>query len=299
MGSAQDKGDQFEKDVELILTLKGYKVSRDQLINGTQVDLVAQKEDPLNNTVLIVECTDRNKKIGIEPVKIKSALVFTLQRNSQFIYRLLFVSKKGFTKQAKAFEANNPAITLLDFNELENLLIDFMPYVNWYLYNFENSIGIFKEGKLFNNYIELSARTDYNKLVPSIAKEVDGWLKDKENNLLFILGEYGSGKTSFCRYYVYRSIVRKYVDKLVDKNFTPLLINLRENRNFNIRQLVTDTLINQYGMELASFMAFEHICYSGRIIMVLDGFDEMVDKSDRETIFESFKQILMIMLGAC
>src|SRR5262249_7090561 len=54
---------------------------------------------------------------------------------------------------------------------------------------------------------------------------------------------------------------------------------------------VTDALVNQYGLELRSFMAFERICTGGKILLVLDGFDEMADKSDKRTLVECFRQI--------
>lgn len=294
MPISKSKGNQFEEQIEQLLRLKGYFVRRNELINGTQIDLIARKNDFLDNLCFVVECADRQNPIGIELVKQKAAVLLTL-RDSRFLYRLLFVAKSGFSAEAKAYADSQANILLITLSDLENQLIDFGSYIDWYLHNYEHSSGIFKEGNLFANYVELTARDEQENIVPSLTEEIRRWLSQDSNNLLFLLGEYGSGKTSLSRQLVYTLLSEKY-RAFQSQPYTPILINLREHRSGspNLQQVITDTLINQYGVPLASFSAFEHVCSSGNILLVLDGFDEMADKSDKQTLVDSFNQIYLI-----
>lgn len=287
------KGSLFEMEVEQILQLRGYKVIRNNLINGTQVDLHATKNDPLDNISFVVECADREGSIGIDLVKEKSAILLSL-KDEEFIYRLMFVSKNGFTAEAKAFAKKNPNLLLLTMTELENLLVNLLPYVNSFLHNYEHSLGMFKDANLINNYVELSARDEKKSLILSIDYFLRDWLKSESNNLLFLLGDYGSGKTSFCRHFVYKFLKEKYIQRL-DTKYTPILMNLRDVRGkLELKKLVTDTLVQFYGVELPSYAAFEKLCATGNIILVLDGFDEMSDRSDSQTLIDSFNQIYLL-----
>lgn len=287
------KGPDFEREVESLLTLKGYSVQRNQLISGTQIDLVARKDDQINNLCLIVECADRDAPIGVELVKQKASVLLTTQ-DSRFLYRLLFVSRNGFTAEAKAFENSHPGVVLLTPTDLENQLVDFTPYANWYFHNFERSLGMFKEGQLYDHYVELTGRDEHSRLIPTLTHEIKEWLADESNNLIFLLGEFGSGKTSFCRQLVYHLLQERYRGARMG-HFIPVLINLRDYRNAsNIQQVVTDTLVNQYGISLPSFLAFERVCSGGAVFLLLDGFDEMADRSDRQTLVQCFGQIYLL-----
>lgn len=290
--STTSQGSAFEKEVEQILRLKGYSVVRNNLINGTQIDLLATKGDPLDNVELVVECTDRTATIGIDLVKEKSAVLLSLQ-GTKSIFRLMYVSRHGFTAEAKAFADSQSNITLLSLNELENLLVDLSPYVISYLHNYEKSLGVFKDAKLFENYIDLSARDERGVHMPSLGRFVRDWLKDEDNNLLFLLGDYGAGKTSFCRNLAYRLLVSKYRE-LSTERFTPILINLRDSRGkLDLKKVVSDTLGNFYGVDLRSFASFERLCSNGNILLILDGFDEMSDRCDANSIIDAFNQIYL------
>ena len=287
------QGKFFEKEVELILELKGYKVVRNNLINGTQIDLHASKDDdPLDNTAFVVECTDRDYAIGVDLVKQKSAILLTLH-GAKMHYRLMYVSRLGFTAEAKAFaESQQSKILLLTLNDLENFLINLKPYVNSFISNYEKSVGIFKEANLFAQYIDLRARDNKEEEISSLDKYMRDWLLDKEHNLLFLLGDYGAGKTSFSRHFAYNLLKEKYVDHTANR-YTPILINLRDchRRSLELREVILDSFARNYGIELSSYTAFERFCSTGNVLLVLDGFDEMTDRSDLKSIINSFNQI--------
>lgn len=287
------KGDAFELEVNDLLSLKGYAVMRDVLVSGTQIDLIAAKPDGLENTRFLVECTERGDPVGVSLVKEKASALLSI-KDSCFIYKLLFVSKSGFTAEARAFEAVSPHVKLMTLDELEGVLIDFQPYANWYLTNYDHSTSIFAEGQLANRYIELYCSSSDDSVRQQLSSVARDWLNDSKNNLLFVLGEFGSGKTSFCRRFAYDLLDERY-RRMQAQSFVPILINLRDNRRpFDLQRILTDTLSNLYGVELKSFQAFEHFCTKRHICLLLDGLDEMVDRSDRRTIADCFQQVFLL-----
>ncbi len=293
MGTSHDKGTNFEKEVQDVLRLKGYAVARNELISGTQIDLVAHREDALDNVCLIVECTDRQGPVGVDLVKEKSAVLLALA-GGRHLYRLLMVARNGFTAEAKAFAEPQANVALMTLDDLENQLVDFGPYVRWYVENYEQSAGIFREGRLFEHYVELKARDDGDKLYESLTDAVTSWLGERSANLLFLLGEYGAGKTSFARQLTYRLLKDRF-DSPGGHRCLPILVNLRNcRRGFDIRQLITDTLVNLYGVALPSFMAFERVSARGDIFLVLDGFDEMAESTTKQALVDCFGQIYLL-----
>ena len=152
-----NKGSDFEKEVEKILQLKGYIVTRNNLINGTQIDLHVTKNDPLEKICFVVECADRKNPIGVDLVKEKSSILLTL-KNETSIYRLLYVSINGFTAEAKAFANSQPNILLFTLAELEKILVDLSPYANSFIYNYEKSLGVFKRCKINKNIYSLKCQ---------------------------------------------------------------------------------------------------------------------------------------------
>lgn len=286
------QGKAFEKDVEQLLRLKGYMVVPNNLINGTQIDLHATRNDPLDNVALVVECADRSVPIGVDLVKEKSAVLFSL-RGMRTHYRLMFVARNGFTAEAKAFADSQSDIILFTLNELENLLVDLTPYVDWYLYNYEHSLGIFKDTNLFDHYVDLSAHDAKGASIPSIDQFAREWLLNDKKNLLFVLGDYGAGKTSFSRQFVYQLLREKYIDHTPCR-FTPILINLKDCRGrFDLKRVVIDSFTSLYGVDLQSFSAFERLCSTGNVLLVLDGFDEMTDRSETDMIIDSLNQLYL------
>src|SRR5436309_12585352 len=130
----------------------GYRVTRNNLINGTQIDLLAERQDVINNIRIVVGCADREEPIGVDLLKQKAAVLLTLN-DPVWPYRLLFVSRTGFTAEAKAFANSRSNITVLGHAELEGQLVDFRPYAHWYTENYRKSEGIFRDARLYDNYV--------------------------------------------------------------------------------------------------------------------------------------------------
>src|SRR5215472_14677100 len=153
MVSERQKGSRFEADVAQLLRLMGYHVVTNERLGGTQIDLVAKRNDTLNNICLLVECGDRAEPIGVEMIKQKASVLLSLQ-DPQYLFRMLYVSRNGFTADAKTFARSQPSVLLMTFHELEAQLVNFQPYIDTYCDAYERSEGMFREGRLFGQFVE-------------------------------------------------------------------------------------------------------------------------------------------------
>ena len=119
---------------------------------------------------------------------------------------------------------------------------------------------------------------------------VEKWLAAPDRNHLSLLGDFGTGKTWFGRRLAYR---------LSDAQVrTPIWIALRDySRAYDIEQLITDALVNRYGVTLAAgFKTFQRLNEEGRLLLIFDGFDEMERRvSGYRTAVENFWEIAKLV----
>jgi len=161
-------------------------------------------------------------------------------------------------------------------------LIDFEPYVRALIADYEGS-------ELASYYVDLGCRMADGGVYKPMDEYVDAWLDDPARNHISILGDYGTGKTSFCRQYAAELGRRWLADP--DRNRIPILITLREYaKTLSLEPLVTDFLVNQYGIQ-ASYEAFARFNGDGKLVLLFDGFDEMAQKVDYQTTVDNFEEL--------
>lgn len=124
------------------------------------------------------------------------------------------------------------------------------------------------------------------------------WLSNDLSNLLVIIGEYGTGKTTFLRYMAHSlaserlsiGIQSAITDK---KKRIPLYFPLR-NFEKNIDSFIINQL-NKVGITDIDYARFlEHIACD-EFIILFDGFDEMTQKIDADEKSKNFDKIWQII----
>ena len=119
---------------------------------------------------------------------------------------------------------------------------------------------------------------------------MERWLAAPERNHLSLLGDFGTGKTWFCRRLAWQMAAR--VGRI------PIAVALRDySRAYDIEQVLTDALANRFGVELAAgFKTVQRLNDEGRLLLIFDGFDEMERRaSDYRTAVENFWQIARLI----
>jgi len=106
---------------------------------------------------------------------------------------------------------------------------------------------------------------------------------------LLILGDYGSGKTSFC--YIY---TLELLDKFIQgkSRFLPILIKLRGyNKAISVAQLLTDYFVNDLGINNFNILSLKLLLKNINVVLIFDGFDEIAKKVDFDIKYDVLKEI--------
>ncbi len=129
-------------------------------------------------------------------------------------------------------------------------------------------------------------------------KLINLWLNDNSKNLLVILGEYGTGKTTFTRYLTHQLASKRLevptISKVEDKlGRIPLYFPLRDFEK-TMETFVTSQC-NNYGITQINFAQFLKKIDQNELVVILDGFDEMTQKVDSDERRKNFAQIRNII----
>ncbi len=174
------------------------------------------------------------------------------------------------------------AVRAFTLDEFYRELIDFEPYVRALVADYEDD-------ELGTYYVDLGCRSRDGSIYKPMDDYVDAWLDDPSRNHISVLGDYGTGKTSFCRQYAAKLGRRWLADP--DRHRIPILISLRDYaKAMNLEQLITDFLVNRYGIQ-AGYEAFRRFNADGRVVLMFDGFDEMAQKVDYRTTEDNFEEL--------
>jgi len=167
-------------------------------------------------------------------------------------------------------------------DEFYRELINFEPYVRALVAGYEGD-------ELSTYYVDLGCQGSDGSVYKPMDEYVDRWLDDPTRNHISILGDYGTGKTSFCCQYAAKLGRRWLADP--DHHRIPILISLRDYaKAVNLKQLVADFLVNRYGIQ-AGYEAFRRFNADGKLLLLFDGFDEMAQKVDYQTTVDNFEEL--------
>jgi len=145
---------------------------------------------------------------------------------------------------------------------------------------------------------ELEEEDEDVKRLPkgSLDAYMDDWLAERGKMHISLLGEFGTGKTWFCRHYAYRQL-RRYLDDPANQRL-PLLITLRAfAKAMRAEQLINDALLEQYKLPFvgSAFEAFQEMNRRGKLLLILDGFDEMARQVDYQTVVDNFWELARLV----
>ncbi|HWO98314.1 MAG TPA: pentapeptide repeat-containing protein [Bacillus sp. (in: firmicutes)] len=273
-------GKSFENQVSRIFEIQGYKVTNNISLSGTQNDILAQIKIGVTSISILIECKfkfDETVKVDSEDVRKFHGSKEIFHRESKYgvIDKAYIVTNAQFAPQAYE-TAHILSVNLFTEQELVKNLMDFTPYLRYTIKMYENS-------HLFHHYIELNSVNDVTML-----EEIEEFLR-YDDPALVILGDYGTGKTSFCTNLCYRLAN----DYLSGKDVPiPILIQLRDyERAVSLQDLITSFLVNKWKIPNGNFETFIEILEMGYIVLIFDGFDEIARRVDYATKYKVFAEI--------
>lgn len=277
------RGQRFEERVARLLTLLDYRVEPEQYLdNANKVDLIARKSAGFRQECFLVECKDWEKPVPkSELERFRSWLngPQALQMHAEGLY-----VAHSYTREALSY-AKSQGLIAVTPPELEAQLFDFRPYLDRLRRRFE-------ESPLARYYVAQRV------LLESEPEQRDGfeliehaqaWVNGAGRKLWLVLGDYGTGKSSFFRRFAYELAKQAIQDANAP---VPLAIDLKEYPN----AISLETLLQEHlRKELNWHGNPEILLYllaAGRVTLLLDAFDEMGTAALARSVEDQFRQLV-------
>ncbi len=285
-------GTALEREVARIYTLLGADVETRTLIRGYEVDVLAIfRMGPIRVRVL-AECKEYSPKSRVSDGDMRSFVVKLLAAREMGVGdKGIFITTSEFSKTACATAASH-GIQCITLKDLRNQLVDFTPYISSALRDFEAS-------PLHRHYIAQRASEieDYTSILSNAEAKryIHAPLANYVSDLFFagerriaLLGNFGTGKSSFCEQYCYDLLREHQTDT---SKRLPVRIHLRDFRSgLDIHQLIAGVLHRNFGVSIDERLCIE-LQRMGRFIFLLDGLDEMATKVDRAVLNENLREV--------
>jgi hypothetical protein len=253
--------DSLPKAIGALLKLNNYEVKYSVKVAGGEVDIVARSiSDPLASEIYIEATIEyvNNTKYG------KDATKFIAIQNINPLSQCICVSSSGFTPDVIE-RAKAARILALTYEQLFSMFEKFSPFVDHILDN--TALALFDSSYEEPNLVD-------HKGTDSATAWLTAWRDsdDVQSKWLIVLGEYGTGKTSLTEVLQYRW-TQDYRNN--PSSPIPFRIELKSfSRQFDGRTLLHHFLdTNNLGHIPIDFVY--HLMRSGRIVLLLDGYDEM------------------------
>jgi hypothetical protein len=288
-----ERGDRFEAEVAELLTLRGFALIHDIRSDGFRADFIATKgSEPFKDTYL-VEAKDQERPVGNEAVLKLAGAVSGYRKSFPRIIGLL-VSRNGFTADANAAAELQDDIRIVTYDQLLDGLIDFSAYLGSYVQSYRES----PIHRLFvDPACEEKGPTGVRRS-PSLTVRVREWLADSASRRnLLLLGEYGTGKSVFVEHLAFE-LAEEIVQTNTSSLPVPIVVYLRHFADAlgDLRRVITSHLVDDLRLS-ARFDAFIRLLKRGRILLILDGFDEMAMVVDAKTRDHNFLVLQTLCTG--
>ncbi|WP_290697544.1 NACHT domain-containing protein, partial [Lacinutrix sp.] len=297
----------FSESPHLRLRLKKYfelKYQKFNLkLNNSIKDeiLYGSYQDGLREFSIFISYSEKNinqvtQKNEIEKTKDKleyfsKELILKENYNSSFIDLYYIISNGKFEKH------NKKNIITQTEDDILNNLIDFNGYLKSIVENYNHdklfsAVAKEKDKKtLAETFISPPFSIGEQKEVQTSKLEdnINSWLLNSpESKHLALLGDYGMGKTSFLRHYSETLATDILVQKKIIR--FPVLISLTNSspRHGGIEEKIKAFVAENIGVDYALFNILIH---KGKILFLLDGFDEMGFVGTHEDRYKQMNEI--------
>jgi len=277
-------GDALEQRVALYYEALGYQVSRDVFVAGHQIDLLATKHMPgVGDMSIAVEAKHRAGTMGIndltQPISTSKHLI-----ESGAVAGFVTVTDAKVSRPARLAADACATLKLLTLGDLE-----------LHLFNNAHSllrvVADYEHKSIFHTYYALGGKDDGSTKHDDIAPFIYDWSKTS-HGILMLVGDFGSGKSTILDRVFYEA-ARARIDSK-EQRF-PILLRLRGIRQFGDLWQFVETSLRDSQYISPPRSVFDHELNEGRLIVMLDGFDEIYSgatAADRASYLETLRPLL-------
>lgn len=282
------KGRSFELHVCEALRSLGGNVIHNINVDGSQCDILAQFDEKLAKATYYVECKAEAGSTGVNTVN-QFFSAFLAAKHSRHYDKAILVSERGFTADAKA-KAESLGIICYSIHELKDRRADFDPYLRAVVSEYEETLFFTRK-----YYLPLDASLEGL----GTTGRLDDCLQLFSDNqihgpLMTIFADFGAGKTTTLRRFFWTQARKCLAGDRAAR--TPIFVNLRDfHLTMDLNKTLIGMLIDEYGLKVDGLRVFRQLNREGKLIILLDGFDEMVAKVGPEFLIPAFQQFEKVL----
>jgi uncharacterized protein YjbI with pentapeptide repeats len=285
--------DEFRLAVSEISDLLGYSFDRSLLLSSAHSRVLAHLRDSPFEEVDAIWPIYRKSASPATWRHLRDVIQDAADEITQGICdRALLIISSSFDASVSVALQNHPMhrrIRLITFDDLVSTLIPFSDYLMRIVYDFEHFnefatsnaskdpiIDIMRRCDLVRYYVPLRGRCSPSDMYEYVRE----WLSTPNANQLTLLGDFGTGKSSFALWLTYK-LAKEIVSNANRDARIPLFVSLRDHvGKVDVREIIVNTLANTYGIRNVNFNSFLKLLDTGRILIIFDGFDETATRAD-------------------
>lgn len=267
-----------------------YRISNwDFDTKSSLADIIISKIPPAGTgkikfTILIWCIFTDQEKVNSSQVE-EIAKIFRTAKSKNVAYHGIIISNKSFKEEAFEIVANDE----LELNTKKDVirnLINFDKYISKVIKTYED----YQEETLSKYYEDLTLLAKNEVEIKTMKDFFEKWLENNNvNSNIVILGEFGTGKTSFCLKFAH-DLAQQYKQDNTGIRI-PIVINLKDYRKeTDIKSVIINTLVKN-NVEIPDYEIFKEMNKMGLFVLIYDGFDEMATKANESTISHNLHQI--------
>lgn len=271
------------QEIAELFRAAGHTVLTSIKINHREIDIKAEELQGLVRKTILIECADYATTAGVDKIQEDILKLTAAKEHLKEQAVLLHVSRHGYTPEAAGY-AHDKGVTIYPLPDLQGRLVNFRPYIDAVLADpaRDTILREYQPNRICFDQIGADS-------LPSI-QFLSDWLST-DGRWLTILGDYGVGKSWTLRRFLYHAL-----DQYAASPSTaplPFFVPLqRFTKAFDFENLILRTL-QLYGVSGIHYSAFQYLMSRGRIIFLLDSFDEMAQHLSRDTIRDNLRELLI------
>ena len=278
------------RDVAELFRLNGHSVQISVKINHREIDIVARELQGLIQKTILIECAEHAGPVGVEKIQEDLLKLRAAREACKESVVLVHVSRSGYTPDAGGY-ARDEGLSAFAYDDLVKNLVNFNSYIQVIEADRLRSV-IMREYQPTTVFREVSGELREKK---SALTFLDEWLLT-EQSCLIVLGDYGVGKSWLLKRYLYELLDRYKVDST--SNPLPFFVPLqRFTKAFDFQNLILKTF-ESYGLSGVHYDAFQFLVRTGRVVLLLDSFDEMAQHLGRMALRENIATIFDALSGS-
>jgi hypothetical protein len=304
----QHEFNRFREDWQFILKVLRFETSRDeeaerewleqlaQVMEWKGFHIVSRAQDPdIPGELFEIEDKDRFGNVeklicwgwplDVSPDKSKIQLVITTMKDRSAAN--YFIVSQARLDHATIQYLNQQGITT------HKTLPEFVQTILDISRHRQTVISDYEKKAIYRHYIDLFGHLrDHADTPLDLQAFFHHWLQQDGITHISLLGDFGTGKTEFCRRMQWQ-LLKNYQPT---KTRIPVVIPLRDQKGLRLHQMI-DSIMNQMGLKQIDYAAFRTLNRMGLFVILIDGFDEMAIYANLDEMIENFRELAVLAEG--